>query len=73
MPPAAGRRRCVPDQAGQALRPARRAARRVDAPARTDRAAPARQGGARRCLVVAEDNPVNRKLVTTLLKKRGHR
>src|SRR5574341_901059 len=49
----------------------------VGIPVRSNRAKPSHHGPTRvpkRTLriLVAEDNPVNRQLVTTLLKKRGH-
>ena len=78
--PAARGRRRVPDQAGQALGSARCARHHRSACRRGTRrgaeraaAAPGAQAAAARCgFCVAEDNPVNRKLVTTLLQKRGH-
>ena len=84
---AAGRRaaapqawhRRVPDQAGQAFRSARGARPGCFGVAtRHGRTEPPteRIGSRPRVplhVLVAEDNPVNRKLVTTLLRKRGHR
>ncbi len=77
-PPQEQHRR-VPDQAGQALRSSRSPRRGCSAcrPGRAhgaDRRANRLAAAPRRCSVlVAEDNPVNRKLVTTLLRKRGHK
>ena len=71
-----GHRR-VSDQAGQALGSARRARDVVGVSTQAARVAtaptrPARRRRAPLRILVAEDNPVNRKLVTTLLQKRGH-
>ncbi len=84
---AAGRRaaasqawhRRVPDEADQAFRSARGARpgcfvsrRNMDAPSRLTERIGSRPGVPLQVLV-AEDNLVNRKLVTTLLRKRGHK
>ena len=75
--PPAGRRR-LPDQTRQALGPARyahHALRRFDPRASSDRRGAktaARSPHHSLHILVAEDNAVNRTLVTTLLKKRGH-
>ena len=45
----------------------------VDAARRTSRDRARRRAAASLHVLVAEDNPVNRKLVTTLLSKRGHK
>ena len=71
--------RRVPDQAGQAFRSARRARpgclRVATKHGRTEPLTEriGSRPGVPLHVLVAEDNPVNRKLVTTLLRKRGHK